>query len=135
MQEVTKKHLINKVGHSLELRLGTHQPQTYHVPSVMIKKIVQELAPYEVDDAPSVNWRELLEDVASLEPGDVAHKEGAMMIKGLRAREGMTQAVLAQKLGMRQENLSRLETAKRTISRKMAHKLAAIFKIDYRVFL
>ena len=56
-------------------------------------------------------------------------------LRGGRGKEGFTQEELAEKLGIEQGDLSKLENGKRPISRKMAQKLAEILKMDYRAFL
>lgn len=56
-------------------------------------------------------------------------------LRGGRGKEGFTQEELAEKLGIEQGDLSKLENGKRPISRKMARKLAKILKMDYRAFL
>ena len=56
-------------------------------------------------------------------------------LRGGRGKEGLTQEQLAEKLGIEQGDLSKLENGKRPISRKMARKLAEILKMDYRAFL
>ena len=56
-------------------------------------------------------------------------------LRGGRGKQGFTQEELAEKLGIEQGDLSKLENGKRPISRKMARKLAEILKMDYRAFL
>lgn len=58
----------------------------------------------------------------------------AAVLRGSRYEEGMTQAVLAAQLGIRQSHLSEMENGKRAISKGMARNLAAVFGCDYRVF-
>ena len=63
------------------------------------------------------------------------HTEAGTMLKGLRAREGLSQKQLAEKLGTEQPNISNMEHGKRPIGKNMAKKIAKIFDIDYRLFL
>lgn len=56
-------------------------------------------------------------------------------IRGCRARDGMTQAELAKKLGVYQGHVSAMEWGRRPVGKKMAHKLAEIFNTNYRLFL
>src|SRR5258708_131808 len=58
-----------------------------------------------------------------------------VMLRGLRYRENLTQIEFSRKLKITQADLSKLENGKRPIGRKLAQKIAKIFKIDYRVFL
>lgn len=54
---------------------------------------------------------------------------------GARHKEGLTQIELAKLIGIRQENLSKMENGKRVISLSMAKRLSKVLKVDYRVFL
>ena len=56
-------------------------------------------------------------------------------LRGARLKEEMSQVELADKLGVIQSDLSKMEHGKRPIGKKMAKRLAGILKIDYRVFL
>lgn len=55
--------------------------------------------------------------------------------KNLRNRTDMTQEELAQKLGITQAEVSKIETGKRAIGKKLAKKIEKVFKMDYRRFL
>jgi DNA-binding XRE family transcriptional regulator len=57
------------------------------------------------------------------------------VLYGFRLTFELTQAELAEKLGIRQNHVSDMETGKRPISRKMAVKLGKIFNISPRAFL
>jgi len=56
-------------------------------------------------------------------------------LRGLRNREGLTQAELGKAIGVEQSNVSKMERGKRQIGVKIAKKLEKIFDIDYRLFL
>lgn len=56
-------------------------------------------------------------------------------LSGARHKEGLTQMELAKLMGIRQENLSKMENGKRVISLSMAKRFAKVLKVDYRVFL
>ncbi|MBF0502377.1 MAG: helix-turn-helix transcriptional regulator [Candidatus Riflebacteria bacterium] len=56
-------------------------------------------------------------------------------LRGLRAREGLTQKALAQKIGITQSHVSSLENGHRPIGKVMAKKLAKTFNLNYKVFL
>lgn len=59
----------------------------------------------------------------------------AMALRGLRGREGFTQAELAARLGVSQNAISEMENGKRPISTKMAKRLGEEFNLPYKVFL
>jgi transcriptional regulator with XRE-family HTH domain len=56
-------------------------------------------------------------------------------IRGLRLREGLTQEQLAQRLGIKRNNLSEMENGKRPIGKNMAKRLAETLHTNYKVFL
>ena len=57
------------------------------------------------------------------------------VIRGCRSRDDLSQFELAKKLGIPQSDVSQMENGKRPIGKKMAIRLAKIFKTNYRVFL
>jgi len=54
---------------------------------------------------------------------------------GFRKREGWTQKELAERLGIKQQHISEMESGKRPISVRMAKALAAEFGTGYKTFL
>ena len=58
-----------------------------------------------------------------------------MVLRGFRGRDDMTQTDLAEKLGISQNRVSDMESGKRTISRRMAEKLGALFEVPHKAFL
>jgi len=75
------------------------------------------------------NWREAAKEVF----GDIPRT--ALNLRGLRNREGMTQAQLGQAIGIEQSNISKMERGKRQIGIKIAKRIGELFDIDYRLFL
>ena len=59
----------------------------------------------------------------------------AMALRGLRAREGLTQAQFAERLGISQTRVSEMEHGVRRISVDMAKRIAKTFHTSYKVFL
>lgn len=59
----------------------------------------------------------------------------AVALHGFRYRDGLTQTVLGEMLGVEQTNISKMEQGKRPIGKTIAKRLAKIFKTDYRLFL
>ena len=56
-------------------------------------------------------------------------------IRGLRYREGLTQAQLAERIGVKRHHVSEMEHGRRSIGKEMAKRLAKALKTDYKVFL
>lgn len=59
----------------------------------------------------------------------------AKALRGLRAREDMTQAEMAARLGLMQHHISEMEIGKRVISLDMAKRIGAAFNMSHKVFL
>lgn len=59
----------------------------------------------------------------------------AMALRGLRGKEDLTQAELAERLGISQNMVSDMESGKRNISPKMAKRIGEEFKVPYKIFV
>ncbi len=59
----------------------------------------------------------------------------AMMLRGLRGKEDITQAELAERLGISQNMVSDMESGKRNISVNMARRISKAFHVPYKMFL
>ncbi|MFI5344162.1 MAG: helix-turn-helix transcriptional regulator [Chlamydiales bacterium] len=81
------------------------------------------------DSKASTNWRDAAKEVF----GDMPST--ALNLRGLRNREGLTQAQLGEAIGVEQSNISKMERGERQIGAKIAKKLEKLFDIDYRLFL
>lgn len=64
---------------------------------------------------------------AGMTPGDV--------LRIRRENAGLSQSELGVKIGSNRQNISAMETGRRTIGKESAKKLAAALGLDYRVFL
>jgi DNA-binding XRE family transcriptional regulator len=81
------------------------------------------------DNDPPISAIEFFQDAFGERP------EWAVHLKGLRTREGLTQFALAEKLGIKQSQISEMETGKRSIGKAFAKKLAEFFHTNYKMFL
>ena len=82
-----------------------------------------------VGQDPNFPWREVFRE------GIEKFSEAGLMLKGGRHKAGLTQKELAEKIGVKTHHISEMERGKRPIGKNMAHRLAKIFDVDYRVFL
>jgi transcriptional regulator with XRE-family HTH domain len=75
----------------------------------------------------SIPWREAFPEFAGNEHGTI--------LRGARYKEDLTQAQLAERLGIPQRHISEMENGKRPIGKEMAKRLGAALNIGYKVFL
>ncbi|MBT6120213.1 hypothetical protein HOH45_01950 [bacterium] len=87
------------------------------------------------DDYAVDPWKKLNANITKSLGGNVKFHTSALAVKGARIREGLTQANLAEKIGMARHNLSLVETAKRPVGKKLAYKFGTFFGNDYKLFL
>lgn len=64
-----------------------------------------------------------------------ATKLPSINFRGIRAKTGLTQNDVAEKLGITQAEVSKIEGGKRAIGKALAKKIQKEFGIDYRRFL
>jgi len=77
----------------------------------------------------SIPWREVAR--SNIEK----YTEAGLALRGARYKAGLTQAKLAEKLEILPHHISEMEYGKRPIGKKMAHKLAEVLDVNYKVFL
>jgi len=58
-----------------------------------------------------------------------------MALRGLRVKEDITQAELAERLGISQNMVSSMESGKRSITAKMAKRIEKEYGVTYKAFL
>ncbi len=123
MSAHTKKHLIKKRSHRRSTIL-------YIVEGAKIYAIPKQVAEkYLVKSKDTVSSDEVF---ASLERQ--LTKAGALL-KGLRTREGLTQAEFSETIGVTQANLCNMENGKRPIGKSIAKRIDKVFSVHYRYFL
>jgi DNA-binding XRE family transcriptional regulator len=59
----------------------------------------------------------------------------AITFRGIRAKTGLTQKEVAERLDITQAEVSKIEGGKRAIGKALAKRIEKAFKIDYRRFL
>ena len=105
-------------------------PRTFLIPTSEVKNVIRLIEKKAVqEEGDSVPWEEVFKDRFK--------KIGkpAVMLRGARTKECMSQVQLAEKLGIDQADLSKMENGKRSIGKKMAKKLGKILRIHYQLFL
>ncbi len=114
MKKHPTKRLVNVTWH------GAH----YAVPIDILRK-------YKI-----ANDEESLETIESVF-GDLISEygESAVLLKGLRTRENLSQVKFAKAIEVSQANLSAMENGRRPIGKLIAKRIAKKFGVDYRIFL
>ena len=77
----------------------------------------------------SVNPDELFSDI------NKKYTKAGALLRGLRARENLTQSDLAEKIKITQSDISQMENGRRNIGRVISKRIEKLFDIDYRAFL
>ena len=77
----------------------------------------------------NIPWREVFRE------GIEKFTEVGLVLKGARYKANLTQKEVAEKINVKPHHISEMEHGKRPIGKMMAHRLAEIFNVDYRVFL
>lgn len=95
-------------------------------PSVDPEKIRKALEDLIAALSPEGNEEELVE---------VERPAPAAVLRGARLREDLTQAQLAEAVGVARSNICDMEHGRRPISIEMAKKLGTVLRFDYKVFL
>ncbi len=113
-----KKHPIRKTANF------TWRGSRYSVPFKIIEK-------YKLDD--KENGAESVESVF----GELIAEYGepAVLLKGLRTKEALSQIDFAKAIGITQQNLSAMENGRRSIGKEIAKRIAKKCGIDYRMLL
>ncbi len=100
-------------------------------PLRVIHAVKKQFSGYIIDSSDEYeDWFETdlhKEIAAGMKPGDY--------LRNFREAQSMTQKDLAEKIGVRVNYLSDMETGQRVISRMKAKKLAVIFNVSPAVFI
>lgn len=62
-------------------------------------------------------------------------KRVGIIFRGIRSKNNLTQGEVAERLGIDQSDVSKIEKGKRSIGKALARKIEKEFGIDYRRFL
>lgn len=119
----------------------THDEQTYKVVietpdkhkilSFVSEKHLPKLEAFleKYGEPSSARWENLASERIA------KYKKSGLALRGARYREGFSQKELAEKCGITQENISKMERGQRVIGEKVAKKLAKALQIDAELLL
>lgn len=123
----TKTHHTEEDEFEVIVKMPGKKSTHAYLPLTAIPKLEKFLDQYSEND--SVDWTVVAsEDIKN-------HGQAGMVLRGARFRENMSQKRLAEKSGVSQENISRIENGKRPLGEKVAKKLAKPLKISYKLLL
>ncbi|MEA3361486.1 MAG: helix-turn-helix transcriptional regulator [Thermodesulfobacteriota bacterium] len=121
MPALTKKP-ITKVSADLRLRVPVNKVETA---KEAIEHTLQLTGiEYSISEEKYISWQDAFPEYG---PGDA--------LKGARLMEGLTQAQLAEEIGIKPHHISEMEHNKRPIGKKIAKRLARALHTGYKVFL
>ena len=120
-----------RTSNAVEILIHEGETKKFLVPKEQAKGLTLLLNDFKVDIDKKIN---IPADTVFRHLDDKYTRPGAAL-QGARLKEEMSQVELADKLGISQTDLSKMEHGKRPIGKKMAKRLASALKIDYRVFL
>ena len=122
MSVAVKMHLIK-----IEITEGKKQ-RLYLVPKDAAQAVATLLKGFDKAEK-SIDARELYPELND------PVKRAAIAFHGTRLRLGLTQKEMAEKLGLSQSDVSKIEKGEREISRKLAMRIGEKLGIDYKRFL
>lgn len=116
-----------------EIHVYGDQAWKFVGPKRKLKLLLTLLPEFEFKSVPAKRsgkpWQKVAQDRIA------QYGEPGLALRGARAKMGLSQVALGEKVGVAQNEISKMEHGKRTISKKMALKLAKALSTDYRVFL
>lgn len=121
---------MRRTNGEVKIQVGEKKSRLFLVPKDRAEGIVRLLQDFEVKDArQAIPWRESVQDLIE------KYTESGVALKGARAKAGLSQNELADKLKIPQSHISDMENGRRPIGKKMAKRLAEVLKVSYKVFL
>ena len=114
-----KKHHTNQNNHVIRM---VHAGVIYQFP----KKIADK---YRATNQQSVSPEELFAGI------NKKYTKPGALLRGLRARENLTQIEMAKRIKVTQSDISQMENGTRSIGRTIAKRIEKLFAVDYRSFL
>ena len=127
MSAPMKKHPINKKKHinkvSNNVIIFRYAGVVYKIPETVAEKYIDE------EDDSFITPDKIFSDI------NRKYTKPGALLRGLRARENLTQTELADKLRVTQSDISQMENGTRPIGRIVAQRIEKLFDVNYRSFL
>lgn len=100
----------------------------YAIPKSVAKKYIVETKK-PIDRKANISADEIFKET------DQKYGEAGALLRGLRARENLSQVEFAKKIKVTQANLSKMENGTRPIGKIIAMRVAKAFDVNYKYFL
>lgn len=100
----------------------------YAIPKNVAKKYIIETKKPAVLKS-NISANELFKEI------DQKYGEAGALLRGLRARENLSQVEFAKRIKVTQANLSKMENGTRPIGKTIAMRIAKAFDVNYKYFL
>ena len=100
----------------------------YAIPKSVAKKYIIETKK-PVERKGNISADELFKET------DQKYGEAGALLRGLRARENLSQVEFAKRIKVTQANLSKMENGARPIGKVIAMRIAKAFSVNYKYFL
>lgn len=97
-----------------------------------VKGVLENILALIAAEHENYGAEEKISTVEEVFPEGIASGE---VLRGLRYREGMTQAELAALVGVKPAHISDMERGRRPIGREMAKRLGKALQTGYKIFL
>lgn len=123
-----RHHTSSKATHNTAILYVVDRELLYAIPKKVAKK-------YIVTPNKTVDVKENISIEAVFNETDQKYGEAAVLLRGLRARENLTQMEFAKRIQVSQANLSKMENGTRAIGKTIAMRIAKAFKVNYKYFL
>lgn len=101
---------------------------TFRVPRAALNRVLEFLHEITTSDG-TVSADDVFRDL------DEKYGKSGAVLKGARLRLELTQKNLAEKTGIEQADLSKMENGKISIGRERAKRIAKVLNVDYRILL
>lgn len=123
-----KKHHTNLKKPSAIILYVMDHGLLYAIPKSVAKKYIVETKK-PIEHKGNISADELFKET------DQKHSEAGALLRGLRARENLSQVEFAKRIKVTQANLSKMENGTRPIGKIIAMRIAKAFDVNYKYFL
>lgn len=127
MSVLTKGRPIKQTTYKVIIEMPGKVKKSALIPAEHLQKLENFLDKY--GESESIPWEELAKDRLA------KYGKTGIVLRGARYREGISQKELANRTGITQNNISKIENGKRVIGEKVAKKLAKALKIDFELLM